>query len=167
MTELYWLDGPWPGKLAISSRPRGGDWLADEIASWRRKGIDAILSLLTPEEEKELDLVAEAKDAHEQGLRFVSLPIADRSVPASEPALEATLESIESKLTAGKAVLVHCRQGIGRSSLIAALLLIRQGLDVDTALQKISQVRGVPVPETDEQRRWIEHRVPSVGPARK
>jgi hypothetical protein len=25
--KLYWVDGPWPGKLAISARPRGGGWL--------------------------------------------------------------------------------------------------------------------------------------------
>jgi hypothetical protein len=51
-TEFYWVDGPWPGKLALASRPRGGDWLEDEMAGWRRTGIDTMLSLLTPEEEQ-------------------------------------------------------------------------------------------------------------------
>jgi hypothetical protein len=50
-TELHWVDGPWPGKPAVASRPRGGDWLEDEIASWRRAGIDTVLSLLAPDEE--------------------------------------------------------------------------------------------------------------------
>ena len=31
-TSLYWIDGPWKGKLALSGRPRGGDWLKDETA---------------------------------------------------------------------------------------------------------------------------------------
>ena len=22
---LYWIDGPWPGKLAVAARPRGGE----------------------------------------------------------------------------------------------------------------------------------------------
>ena len=30
-TKLYWVDGPWLGKLALAARPRGGDWLCDEL----------------------------------------------------------------------------------------------------------------------------------------
>ncbi len=32
-TTLYWVRGPWPGKLALAARPRGGEWLDDEIAA--------------------------------------------------------------------------------------------------------------------------------------
>lgn len=45
--ETYWVNGPWLGKLAIGPRPRGGDWLEDEVSAWRLAGIDAVLSLLT------------------------------------------------------------------------------------------------------------------------
>jgi hypothetical protein len=55
-TELYRIEGPWPGRLAIVPRPRGGDWLEDEIASWRRGGIDMVVSTLTEQESVELDL---------------------------------------------------------------------------------------------------------------
>lgn len=34
-TKLNWVEGPLPGKLAFAVRPRGGEWLADEIANWR------------------------------------------------------------------------------------------------------------------------------------
>jgi len=53
-TELYWVGGPWPGKLALASRPRGGDWVEDEMADWRRAGIDTVLSLLTPRRSRNL-----------------------------------------------------------------------------------------------------------------
>ena len=52
-TELFWIDGPWPGRLAIMPRPRGGDWLEEEIQSWRRSGVDLVVSLLTLEERNE------------------------------------------------------------------------------------------------------------------
>ena len=39
MTKLYWISGPWAGKLAIAARPRGGDWLEDEIRDWKNGGI--------------------------------------------------------------------------------------------------------------------------------
>ena len=48
----------WPGKLFVSSRPRGGDWLSDEIERWRQGGIQTALSLLTQEEESELGILS-------------------------------------------------------------------------------------------------------------
>ena len=55
-TELHWVHGPWAGRLALAARPRGGDWLRDEILGWKRSGIDTVCSLLTKEEERDLDV---------------------------------------------------------------------------------------------------------------
>ncbi len=54
-TDLYWIDGPWNGRLAIAARPRGGDWLDDEVGSWRQAGLDMMVSLLTPDEVAEFE----------------------------------------------------------------------------------------------------------------
>ena len=81
--QLYWIQGPWPGRLAISARPRGGDWLEDEISGWRSAGIDAVVSLLTPQENQELQLGAESNLTQARGLLFISLPTEDRGVPPS------------------------------------------------------------------------------------
>jgi len=48
--DLFWIPGPWRGRLAVATRPRGGDWLADEAAGWRRAGLDVVVSLLENEE---------------------------------------------------------------------------------------------------------------------
>jgi hypothetical protein len=40
--DIYWIDAPPPGRLAILSRPRAGEWLADQLAGWRAGGIDAV-----------------------------------------------------------------------------------------------------------------------------
>ncbi len=80
-TKLHWVEGRWPGKLALAARPRGGDWLEDEIANWRRAGVDTVLSLLTPEEEAELEVLREAGIAQARGMRFMSFPIPDRETP--------------------------------------------------------------------------------------
>ena len=53
-TPLHWVDGPWLGRMALAARPRGGDWLDDEIAGWQREGVDVVLSLLEREEKKSL-----------------------------------------------------------------------------------------------------------------
>ena len=156
-TQLYWLDGPWPGKLALAARPRGGDWLDDELAAWKRDGVDVVLSLLTPEEEIDLDLRNESHSARTQGIKFLSFPIPDRQVPNSESEMTAALEEVNSSLAAGLRVVVHCRQGIGRTGLIAACLLVTRGLSPDAAVKQLTAVRGVAVPETIEQRNWINH----------
>jgi protein-tyrosine phosphatase len=156
-TELYWVDGPWPGKLAMASRPRGGDWLEDEMAAWRQAGISTVLSLLTPEEERELDLKNEAQEAKARGMRFASLPIPDRQVPNSESEVSAALDRLDADLSAGKNAVIHCRQGIGRTGLVAACLLITKGRTPEFAVKALSAARGNPVPETREQRRWIDH----------
>jgi protein-tyrosine phosphatase len=155
-TELHWVDGPWPGKLALAARPRGGDWLEDEMASWRRAGIDTVLSLLTPDEELDLDLKSEAQEVKASGMRFLSLPIPDRQVPASVTEVAGALEKLAADLAAGKNAVIHCRQGIGRTGLVAACLLITKGLNPKAAVQRLSVARGARVPETPGQRRWID-----------
>jgi protein-tyrosine phosphatase len=67
------------------------------------------------------------------------------------------LEKVTRTLSDGKNVVVHCRQGIGRSGLVAACLLVRKGMSPGAAVEMASAARGVPVPETSEQRDWIDH----------
>ncbi len=155
--ELYWLDEAWPGRLAVSARPRGGDWLKDDIASWKRAGINTVLSLLTSDEERDLDLRDEAGEVRAQGMEFTSFPIPDRQTPRSEAKVAEVLEGITRALSTGKNVLVHCRQGIGRSGLVATCLLVKKGMSPGAAVKSVSAARGLTVPETAEQREWIDH----------
>lgn len=155
--NLYWLDGLWPGKLAVAPRPRGGDWLEDDIDSWKRAEVNVVLSLLTPDEERELDLRREAGEVRRQGMEFSSFPIPDRQIPRSEALWADVLERINGSLSSGKNVLVHCRQGIGRSGLVAACLLVKKGMSPGAAIESVSATRGLSVPETSAQRDWIEH----------
>ena len=155
-SKLYWVDGPWPGKVALAARPRGQDWLRDEVAGWKDAGIVTVLSLLTPEEESDLGLKDEAAEVKRSGMRFLSFPIPDMQVPRSDPAVAAILETLDSDLTAAKNVLIHCRQGIGRTGLIAASLLVSKGISSGAAVETVSAARGLRVPETPEQRHWVD-----------
>jgi protein-tyrosine phosphatase len=163
-TKLYWVEGPWLGKLALAARPRGGDWLVEEIAEWRRAGVNSVFSLLETAEEAELELALESATVESLGMRFLSFPIPDRQVPASENRLTGALEDLDAELRVGRNVVVHCRQGIGRTGLVAACLLVTKGNDPRTAIQRLSAARGVPIPETDEQRRWIEKYATTLAP---
>ena len=165
-TNLHWVQGPWPGKLALAARPRGGDWLKDEITSWQRGGIDMVVSLLTGEEERELDIANEEAEVREQGMGFLSFPISDRQVPKSQRHLSQVVDTLDHELASGKSIVLHCRQGVGRAGLVAACLLLTGGIQPKAAISRLSAARGAPVPETAEQRRWIDQYAESFAATR-
>jgi predicted protein tyrosine phosphatase len=153
--KIFWIPGPWRGRLGIVPRPRGAEWLNDETRAWREAGIDVVVSLLEPAEEADLDLSGESTSAKASGLGFRALPIPDRGVPNSREAVAALADQLVDALRSGKTVAVHCRQGIGRSAMIVAAALIAGGFDAETAVNAIRQSRGPDVPETPAQRQWI------------
>ena len=57
--------------------------------------------------------------------------------------------------------MIHCRQGIGRAAIVAAAVLMENGWTPEAAIQQISKNRGIPVPETPQQREWIERFTPA------
>ncbi len=152
-SEIYWIDK----SLAVIARPRGGDWLEDEVKSLSNAGLNVIVSLLKDDEEIELNLTQERTECEAAGLDFYSLPINDRSVPASIDEVYNFVSELATLIIRDdKKIGIHCRQGLGRSPLIAAALLVRMGHTSDEAFQKISLARGVEVPETIEQKEWLD-----------
>jgi protein-tyrosine phosphatase len=128
--------------------------------------VDVVVSALTPAETEEWGLVNESRCCQDNGLKFLSFPIEDRSVPASVSEFDELIDSVTEYLREGKAVVVHCWGGVGRSSVIAACALIRNGLSTDEAFRVIEEARGRQVPDTAEQRQWVERyssRFGSVG----
>jgi protein-tyrosine phosphatase len=154
--QLYPIPGRWPGCLAITSRPRGGEGVEDEIRGWKNAGIDIVISLLEPAEERQLGLAEEANLVAKSGMQYISFPIPDLEVPSAMPAANALLEAIHRALNDGKNIVVHCRQSVGRSSLVVLGVLILNGESVNTAIDAVTKSRGIPVPETAAQLQWIE-----------
>ena len=156
-TMVYWIPGPHRGlgRLGISPRPRGGDWLDGEVRAWKSEGVDLVVSLLTNEEARELDLDAEEAVCREHGIDFRSFAIPDRGLPASTAVAIELAAGLAAAVREGKSVVVHCRQGIGRSGIIAAATLVALGRRPDEALVEVERARGRPIPDTEEQRDWV------------
>lgn len=162
-SRLYWIDAPAPLRLAIMARPRAGDWLEDEIANWRDSGVGIVVSLLERDEIEDLDLQREAKLCLENGIDFRSFPIPDRGLPDD---IDEARRFAASVAAPGKPVAIHCRAGIGRSSLMAAAMLVGDGMDPAAALAAISAARGLPIPDTEAQRDWVLALGHSMGTGR-
>lgn len=153
--QLYTIEPLNPGRLSLMAHPRGGDWLVDEVEALHTAGVDVLVSLLTPEEITEVDLGEEGPLCQEQGICYLSFPIQDRHVPSLRADALDFLERLSSLLLEGQHIVIHCYMGIGRSALIAAGLLILNGYTPQHAIEMLSAARGLPVPETDEQRAWV------------
>jgi protein-tyrosine phosphatase len=114
-----------------------------------------VVSLLVSDEVRELDLEEENERCRDQGIRFRSFPIPDRGVPESREATRALVTELSRAVADGETVVIHCRQGIGRSALVAASVLVALGIDPQHALDSVAEARGRPVLDTPEQRAWV------------
>ena len=153
--EIYWIPGVAGGRLGVMARPRSGEWLSDEIASWQGQGVNTVVSLLEPAEARELGLAEEESLCREKGIDFVSFPIKDRGVPASGRETAALVQGLAAGIDSGSTVAIHCRAGIGRSALLAACILKRLGTPAKDAFPRISRARGVTCPDTEAQVEWV------------
>ena len=120
---IYRIPEATPYRLAIVARPRGNDWLCEEMAGMAREGIDVLVSMLTPEEAEELGLNLESAECANASMTFVNIPIPDRSVPKDRDGFLTNVDHIATLMRQGKSVGVHCRASIGRSSVLAVSVL--------------------------------------------
>lgn len=156
IAEVFWIKEKYPGRIALVPRPRGGEWLEDEAAAWSSAGLDVIVSMLDAEETRSFELGREGEFCAENGIEFVSCPVTDRSVPEVNDEFLRVVGKLKTLLSKGKNIGIHCRQSVGRAPLMAAVLMISFGINPTEAFRQLSNVRGVEVPETDEQRKWAE-----------
>ena len=82
-------------------------------------------------------------------------PITDHGLPDSADAFLELIGGLHEESGQGRAIVAHCFAGIGRSTLVAASLLVRAGLPLAEALTRISESRGCTVPDTADQRAWL------------
>lgn len=157
-TKIYWIEygSIGPKQLGMMARPRGEDWLEDEIRGLQMRGINAVVSLLEHSETEELGLSDEEAWCHRVGIEYINFPIEDNNVPRKDESFLGLLHTLLQKIHKGEKVAIHCRMGIGRASLVVAGMLLREGLSADEAFSLISREREVEVPDTEEQVEWME-----------
>jgi protein-tyrosine phosphatase len=155
VNDIYWIKDGQPPRLAIVARPRGDDWLREDLTRLRDGGIDILVSFLPADEEWALGLSEERTLANQLGMQFISYPIPDREVPPDPAEFRQFVAYLAGQALAGKKIGAHCRGCIGRSTLLIASIMIALGSNAEDALRQIAAARGLDVPDTPEQRAWI------------
>jgi protein-tyrosine phosphatase len=151
----FWIDTASPLQLAVASRPQGGEWLQDDVRQLRDEGIDILVSLLSYGEMRELDLDEEKAACSSVGISFVNFPLPDRQVPPSRLGFVTFAQFLHKRASEGLRIGAHCRACIGRSSVLLATVMRLEGFTAREAFSRISEARGLRVPDTAEQERWV------------
>lgn len=146
-----------PGKK--DGHSRSGIWDRDLDADMMVVKLWQTTSLVTLMEDHEFDLLAVRQlpfKALEYGLTWFHLPIRDVSIPDFRfherwPGIGLRLMGA---LADGGRVAVHCRGGLGRSGVVAALLLIEAGMDGRDAVSLVRRARPGAV-ETVQQEAFV------------
>lgn len=153
--RLYRIAEPFGRRLAISSRPHGWADLEDQVAGWRKAGVDVVVSMMEADEAEDLGLGRQGQACATAGIEFIRCPVPDHGIPPDHEAVMKAVDQALAHLAAGRTVVAHCFAGIGRSPLFVAGILVRHGLDPETAWQRITVARGHPLPDTDQQWSWV------------
>lgn len=159
--SVYDIEIEIAGALCLMPKP-SAEWLREDMKIYRSMGIDHIISLLCQDEIEELGLHEERDACRDTGMRFTRFEIADRGLPDVSQ-LVPLAETLAGEIAEGASLAVHCRAGIGRSGLVASCILQHLGLTASEAIARVSEGRGVKIPDTQEQANFILEYRSSIG----
>ncbi len=143
-------DPPTRGGLFFCSMPGRYTPLDEFINAAAAAEIEHVVCLVSDEEiaEKSPDYLA-AMGRHQVPGKLWRLDIPDYGIPNDAAELERMLELVRERLDHDESVVIHCAGGRGRTGMVAALLLVRMGMNLDGALTAV--LKSGSAPDTREQ----------------
>ncbi len=156
LAESYWVV---PDRLLAGRYPGGKSPKEAErrVEAFLEAGFDTFIDLTEAGELPPYDIYLPGS------VQYVRKPIPDHGLPRAREHMAEIQAAIDGALSSGRRIYVHCRAGIGRTSLAVACHLIEHGLSANAALIRLNELwrdnershTWPDVPETDEQRDYI------------
>ena len=129
--------------------------LKNDLNSIWNQEINCIVSLITKDELKKLDINDFDKTITEYGFEHYSVEIQDLGIPSTNQlgTFKILTKNIIVAIKTEKKVLIHCNAGLGRSGLFAGIL-VKEMTDINHPIDYIRKFRKGAI-ETKEQEEFI------------
>jgi ADP-ribosyl-[dinitrogen reductase] hydrolase len=130
-----------PGKKDLSR-----NWnrnLDEDLRIIRNWGASTVVTMMEVHEFQLLNVTQLGERVQELGMRWIHLPIRDVDVPDRrfEESWITAGSEIHDRIRQGERVLIHCRGGLGRTGLVAGLILVERGWAPRDAIKQVRAVR--------------------------
>ena len=155
--------GPAEGCLGLTLCPGkkdpGSGWnrdLPEDLELIRDWGATTIITLIEDHEFILLNIERFGYEVEKLGMDWLHLPIRDVDIPDErfEQAWLTAGPGIHERLDGGQRILIHCRGGLGRTGVVAGLILTERGVEPQSAIHRIRAVRPHAI-ETWAQERYV------------
>ena len=163
----------WPGAMILSACPTldvqtGTNTLSGLIKQWRKSNVVMVITLLEKVDHHKLDLVRLVRELQAERITWRHFPIPNMEPPMQDtvPYLENLVEEVASIFANDSKVVIHCHAGLGRTGLVAAILLTSFGMKPKEAIATIRMHRPGSI-ETHPQEEFVfdwNFRLPEFPP---
>ena len=117
-----------------------------------------VLSLLEEHELSHLGAKSLLKELSVKNIQWMRFEIENFGVPkfSQYALLNQNINTVSNDIINGKNILIHCMAGLGRTGMIAALILIKLGIDINQSIKLIRNIRPGSI-ETEEQEKFVRN----------
>jgi len=132
-----------PGMKEFSTLDLYDDRIENDLQCISNWGASVVVNLLEMQEIIMLGTAALPARILSRRMTFLHLPMANNLLP--DASFEENWRNKRSRLLEslrdGERILIHCKEGVGRSGIVAARLLIESGVDADSAITAVRKAR--------------------------
>lgn len=132
-----------PGMNTFSTLDLYDDRIENDLQSIKNWGASVIVTLLEVRELAMLGIADLPVKALSMNILWLHLPIRNMGLPdeSFEESWKWAGPRLLKLLSEGQRVFIHCKEGVGRSGVVAARLLIESGADPATAMKIVRKAR--------------------------
>jgi ADP-ribosyl-[dinitrogen reductase] hydrolase len=132
-----------PGMKEFSTLDLYDDRIENDLQCISNWGAKAIVTVLDIHEMTMLGVTALPTRIVARNIAWLHLPMSNHLLPEAkfDEKWYLVRDKLLEFLQQGERILIHCKEGVGRSALVAVRLLIEAGFDTDSAIKAVRKAR--------------------------